>query len=83
MKNKRYWLFGYHGFYPNGGFNDILNSFEFIDECKRCIARDMLSAKPIIGMFGYYNIVDTNTMSSVYLLDVDFDGLKVIKESKE
>ena len=80
MKNERYWVFGYDYFYPKGGFNDILDSLNTIEECKKCIARDMLSDKPMMGVLGYYSIVDTNIMSSVYLLDVDFDGLEVLQE---
>lgn len=80
MKNKRYWVFGYDYFCPKGGFNDILYSLDTIEECKKCIARDMLSAKPMMGALGYYSIVDTDTMSSICLLGVDFDELEVIKE---
>jgi hypothetical protein len=33
---RRYWLFAYLRYYPNGGLNDFKGSFDSMAECQAC-----------------------------------------------
>ncbi len=46
---KRYILFGYDGYYPRGGWNDFIASFDTVAEAFDAIRRD------------YFQIVDLTT----------------------
>lgn len=54
LSKKRYILFGFLGYYPRGGMNDALFSFDTIDE---------LIKEPVITECDGYNILDTETFN--------------------
>ena len=39
-KDKRYLVFGYSSYYPTGGMNDLVDSFDTVKECIECIKND-------------------------------------------
>lgn len=39
-KHKRYILFGYDKYYPGGGMEDIIGSFDTVDDAKKAIKED-------------------------------------------
>jgi hypothetical protein len=56
---KRYWLFFWDTYYPSGGMNDFLGSFDSVEEAKNHLTRekDMVLA--------HYEILDRDTMEIV------------------
>lgn len=49
-KQKRFLVFGYDTYYPNGGMNDCINSFDTIEDAKKEIFSNL--------KFDYYEIFD-------------------------
>ena len=39
-KDKRYLVFGYDRYYPNGGMSDCIGSFDTIEEAKNAVRED-------------------------------------------
>lgn len=69
MEKKRYILFGFLGYYPSGGMNDAMISFDTFEELKE--ESEGFSAD-------YYNILDTETfqVGSGYSPITAFDSLE-------
>lgn len=58
---KRYLLFGYDQYYPNGGGGDVMGDFDTLEEVKKYI-KDTMSRD-------YYNVLDMQER-----LWIDFDA---------
>ena len=51
---KRYWLFGGDAYYPNGGMNDFVGSFDEIEQAEECVKSEEYE-------FDWHHIFDTQT----------------------
>jgi erythromycin esterase-like protein len=56
---KKYILFGYDQYYPSGALNDVIDSFDSIDEAKVVVEKNQ---------YDFYNLIDRDTWK-----DVDID----------
>lgn len=60
--DKRYLLFGFDGYYPSGGFNDLIDSYDTIDEAiakiKAVPGKITDAPGPIDWTYNYYQIYD-------------------------
>lgn len=61
---KRYWLFSYFDYYPNGGLDDLDETFDSID-----IARNH-----------FHTNDDLNTVDHAYILDRETGRILEIKQ---
>ncbi len=50
---KRFWLFAWFVYYPEGGMNDFLCSYDTVEEAKADVSR--------YDMFDHAEITDSNT----------------------
>lgn len=50
-KDKRYLVFQYRGYYPNGGIGDLIESFDYIQEAIEFINRNE-------GYYEFHHIYD-------------------------
>lgn len=57
---KRYWLFQYDNYYPRGGMNDFINSFDSIKDCEDAIEDN----RHILGHI--YDSLENTVVKSYY-----------------
>lgn len=69
---KRYWVFGYLDYYPEGGMNDFIKDFDTINEAVRLVEAST-TKKPIKEGSSYTytkwdkaSVFDTETRKLVY-----------------
>lgn len=60
---KRYLLFGIVGYYPQGGWDDLLGMYDTLDEAKAAIEED--KEKGLYQSCDWYQIVDSHTGAKV------------------
>lgn len=53
---KRYWLFAWSKFYPDGGMNDYISSFYTVEEAKNHFVG-------VADKYDHYQIVDSQTLN--------------------
>jgi hypothetical protein len=62
----RYLLFGFNKWYPEGGLNDLINSFDLMKDVKTAIKENALNMT-------YFHVFDTETKK---ILTLDGKGKK-------
>lgn len=67
---KRFMLFGYHAYYPYGGMNDFIDSFDDIKTMARYIGREMSSTQHI----QIYDIIREYKIDNFYSLITKIDN---------
>ena len=60
---KRYWLFVYSQYYPNGGMEDFFADFDSVDEARDCY-KDFKSRRTIGNE--YMHVFDSESRKVVY-----------------
>lgn len=45
---KRYWVFAYENYYPGGGTNDLVGTFETKDQALACLLRRDSAMKELV-----------------------------------
>lgn len=67
---KRYWVFGFSEYYPSGGMQDFVGSFDTVEEAREYV-KDPKTYAELMGLTDrhysqeYYDIVDSTTGESM------------------
>ena len=80
---KRYWLFVYSQYYPRGGMEDFVDSFDSVEECKALALKNLDNGgwyyhvyDSLINVISLYATDNTRSCQPVEITNIPINKLK-------